>query len=403
MTPSSRAVLVVGDVMLDVIAAPRDPIEIGSDTPAAITLLPGGSGANLAAWLGYLGNEVYFVGRAGGDRHAADTAALRMHGVEPIVAADERKRTGVLVNLISSGGERSFLTDRGANDELTRSDLPDALLGRVGLVHLSGYALTALGPRAAVLDFLAAAAAREIPISVDPGSLALLRGVGPAEFVRWTRAARICFPNAAEAAMLAGTADPGAAVDILGAYYATVVIKRGPAGALAATDFGTRRWSAPAPAVKPVDTTGAGDAFVAGYLSAHMRGVSTTDCLTAAVAAGSAAVSHYGGRPPSPAPGPEGPPLRTELARCARRCAEYAAPTAGHDFARGCARHAGAGRAPDGSHSAQRFDEYARIHGRADADRNGHRTNGRGHAIARALERTRRAALRRPRARGRIG
>ncbi len=284
--------------MLDVVAAPRGPIAAGADTPAAIALVPGGAGANVAAWLGYLGNTVAFVGRAGSDSHDWHAAALRAHGVEPVLARDEWVRTGVLVSLVAADGERSFLTDRGANAGLAREDLPDALLDAAGLVHLSGYALSNAGPRAAVLDFLASARARGIPISVDPGSTSLLRDVGAAAFLHWTRGARICFPNEAEAAVLTGTSDPPGQHARLGAHYETVVIKRGPAGAGASTGHGARCWTAAAPDAHPVDTTGAGDAFVAGFLSAHVRGEAVTACLDAGIAVASQAISRYGGRPP---------------------------------------------------------------------------------------------------------
>jgi sugar/nucleoside kinase (ribokinase family) len=295
---NARAVLVIGDVMLDVVAAHRSAIEAGSDTPAAISLVPGGSGANTAAWLAYLGIAVCLVGRVGNDSFDMHAAALRAHGVEPFLARDTGARSGVVVSLVASDGERSFLTDRGANMRLARTDLPDALLDRIKLIHLSAYALATPGSRAAVLDFLAGAAARSIPISVDPGSIAVLRDVEPAAFLEWTRGARLCFPNAAEASMLTGRADPAAALAALGQLYETVAIKRGPDGAVAATAYGIRRWAAAAPAVAVVDTTGAGDAFVAGFLCGYLAGEDGAGCLRRGVDAGTTAIAQFGGRPP---------------------------------------------------------------------------------------------------------
>ncbi len=286
--------------MLDIIAAPQGPIEIGTDTPATITLLPGGSGANQAAWLAALDNEVYFVGRVGSDSADWHAAALREHGVTPVLARDDTVRTGMLVNVIAPDGERSFLTDRGANARLSRADLPDWLLDRVGLIHLSGYALADAHPRAAVLDFLASAQSRGIPITVDPASVSLLRAIGPAAFLDWTRGAQICFPNAAEAATLVHAhahADDDV-LALLATHYETVVVKRGAAGAAASLERGARRAVAPAPAASAIDTTGAGDAFVAGFLTTYVRGETIDACLAAGVAAGSSAVQAFGGRPP---------------------------------------------------------------------------------------------------------
>jgi sugar/nucleoside kinase (ribokinase family) len=290
-------VLVIGDVMLDIIAAPERTIAAATDTPAKITLLPGGSGANQAAWLSHLGNDVLFAGRAGHDTHEQHAAALRAHGVEPILARDEHARTGVLVTLLSRDGERTFLTDRGANARLERTDLPASLLDRAQFIHVSGYALLCPGPRGAVLDFLASAVERRIPFSVDPGSAGFLRDTGPEAFLEWTSAASICFANAAEAALLAGTIDDGDALTRLGAHYPTVVVTYGASGARAATGRAARYLAANAAGIEPLDTTGAGDAFVAGFLTAHLRGHAIERCLPAGVRAGSAAVLHYGGRP----------------------------------------------------------------------------------------------------------
>jgi sugar/nucleoside kinase (ribokinase family) len=289
---------VIGDVMLDVVAAPQGPIATGADTPATIALVPGGSGANVAAWLGHLGASVRFAGRAGSDSQAWHVAQLRAHGVEPVLAIDPDLRTGVLVSLISAGGERSFLTDRGANARLCHADLPDALLDGIGLVHFSGYALAHPETRAAVMDFLAGAADRAIPIAVDPGATSFLREAGPASFLDWTRNAQLCFPNAAEAALLAGTADLDAALAILGRHYAVVAIKNGADAALACADGGTRRWRAAPPPARSLDSTGAGDAFVAGFLTAYVRCAEIPDCLRAGVDAGARAVARFGGRPP---------------------------------------------------------------------------------------------------------
>jgi sugar/nucleoside kinase (ribokinase family) len=290
-------ILVIGDVMLDIIAAPERAMELGTDTPATISLLPGGSGANAAAWLGEFGNDVRFAGRVGPDGAPEHAAALRAHGVEPLFARDERVRTGVLVTLVGAAGERSFLTDRGANARLSRGDLPDSLLEGVDLVHVSGYAFFGAGPRAAVREFLAAVARRGVPFTVDAGSSAVLREVGPGSFLDWTSAATMCFVNAPEAAVLAGSSERTEQRKTLGASYETAIVTCGAAGAFAVTGFGTGQRSIDAADVEPLDTSGAGDAFLAGYLSAHLRGEPLERCLERGVRAGSTAVLHYGGRP----------------------------------------------------------------------------------------------------------
>ena len=94
--------------------------------------------------------------------------------------------------------------------------------------------------------------------------------MGAANFLAWTRGATMLFPNSEEAATLAETDDPDAQAARLAAHYPLVVIKRGAAGCEAIE--GERRWRVAAPSVKAVDSTGAGDAFVAAFLAAKLRG-----------------------------------------------------------------------------------------------------------------------------------
>ncbi len=292
-------ILVVGDVMTDVIVRPHGKLVRGSDRAATIRLAAGGSGANQAAWIGHLGGNVAFAGRVGVADAEAQAAELRRHGVTPLLAADDNLPTGLLVTLLDPDGERSFLTDRGANAALCRDDLPDALLAGLRLVHVSGYSYFSAGPRAAVRDFCAAAVARKLPVTVDAGSAGFLAEVGPAQFFDWTRGADTLFANADEAATLAGTADVSRQLAVLCRHYDTVVVKRGAAGAVAVS-----RDEAPcevaAPAADVVDTTGAGDAFLAGFLLRRLAGGNLPSCLAAGVAHGAQATTRLGGRPPQP-------------------------------------------------------------------------------------------------------
>lgn len=289
-------ILVIGDVMTDVIVRPRGAPVRGSDRAATIRVLPGGSGANQAAWLGHLGGRVAFAGRVGADDAEAQAAELRRHGVSALLARDADLPTGRLVTLLDPDGERSFLTDRGANAALSRGDLPDTLLAGLRLVHVSGYSLFAPGPRQAVRDFCAAATARAIPATVDAGSAGFLAEIGPAAFVDWTRGADTLFANADEAAALAATDDPARQLAALAARYQTVVVKRGAAGADAVSAGGVPV-SAASPRVAAIDSTGAGDAFLAGFLLARLAGATLQACLDAGVAQGARATVSLGGRP----------------------------------------------------------------------------------------------------------
>ena len=279
--------------MVDWLVRPEGPLAIGSDRRAAIVARPGGSAANQAVWLAHFGVAVDFIGRVGQSDHAEQMAMFRRSGVEPSLAADRERETGRLVALVDPSGERSFLTDRGANEGLCDADIPESLLAGADHIHLTGYSFVSEAPRRAVRRVLERAEAT--PVSVDPASAEFLREIGPANFLAWTRSAAICFPNSDEAAVLAGSADRETQMTVLARAYPLVVVKRGAGGCEAAA--GADRWRAVAPPAKAIDTTGAGDAFVAGFLAARLAGAPIEQCLARAAAAGAAATQTIGGRP----------------------------------------------------------------------------------------------------------
>jgi sugar/nucleoside kinase (ribokinase family) len=279
--------------MTDIIVRPEGPLARGSDRRASIAFLPGGSAANQAAWLASFGVGIDFVGRVGAADAPSETARLKAVGVTPWLVGDAERPTGRLIALIDASGERSFLTDRGANDALEAGDIPDALIAGAAMIHLSGYSFFSPGPRAAVLDVMRRAGDK--PISVDPASAEFLREGGPENFLKWTRGAAILFPNDDEAAVLAASDDPETQCARLAALYPLVVVKRGAAGCEAAA--GAMRWRATAPKVEAIDTTGAGDAFVAAFLAARLEGADIQPALKRAVEAGAGASTIVGGRP----------------------------------------------------------------------------------------------------------
>ena len=291
-------VVVLGDVMTDLIARTQGPIAFGSDTPSSIETHAGGAGANLAAWLASEGVEVDFIGMVGADAFGElHRQTLQRAGVTPHLAVDSAHPTGMLISLVAVSGERSMLPDRGANLSLEPRHVPAELFARPACFHLSGYALLDEGPRAAALAALALARAAGMRISVDPASAAPLAEVGGARFLDWTRGADVCLPNLDEARVLSGETEPEAAAKALCATYGTVALKLGREGALLAVRGGAPV-VAPGEPVVARDTTGAGDAFCAGYLACWLRGGSAEEALIAGVRLGSRAAGQIGARPP---------------------------------------------------------------------------------------------------------
>jgi sugar/nucleoside kinase (ribokinase family) len=283
-----RPVVVVGDLMVDVVARMSAPLAIGSDTAARVRSRPGGAGANVAAWLAVAGAPVTLVARAGDDAAARDAVdRLRRHGVTPRVTLDPDRPTGTCVVLVAPDGERSMLPDAGANAALAPADLPDDAFAAGAHLHLAGYVLLRDGtPQAAGLEALRRARAAGMTVSLDPSSAAPLSAFGPERFLALAGDLDLLLPNRDEARALAGRDDPRA----LRAHAGEVVVTLGADGAVW-TD-GAALLAAPAAADGPVaDTTGAGDAFTAGFLAAWLRRAAPYDALLAANALAARAIA----------------------------------------------------------------------------------------------------------------
>jgi sugar/nucleoside kinase (ribokinase family) len=112
-------------------------------------------------------------------------------------------------------------------------------------------------------------------------------------FFERTAGTDVFLPNQEEAYALTGTEDPQQALAVLGHHFPVVALKCGGDGALLAMDGAII--GLPSPKVEVVDTTGAGDAFNAGFLDAWLDDTGPAECLAAAISAGSRSVQASGG------------------------------------------------------------------------------------------------------------
>ena len=282
-------VLVVGDLMVDVVVAHKEPIAVGSDTPARVTIDGGGSAANTACWLASLGEAPHLMAARGDDAFGAMAAAdLDAAGVAFVGPVLDQYPTGTCVVLVGADGERSMLPDRGANDRLPVSAIVGGLDPMPGWVHLSGYAILHEGSRNAGRAALSAGLAGGAVVSVDAASTAPIKAVGADAFLNWIDGASLVFANDEE-------------IDALGGVWAVlehvdaVAVKHGAAGATW-TD-GADTLTVEGFPVDAVDSTGAGDAFAAAFISAEFGGADLETCLRRGIDAGAAAVTKIGGQP----------------------------------------------------------------------------------------------------------
>ncbi len=290
--------LVVGDLVTDVLVAHSGPLAVGSDTDARITVGGGGQAANTAAWLARAGATAILVAAVGDDHAGRERVAeLTAAGVRCAVRAHAGVATGSVV-VLSSAGERTMITDRGAALLLDPADVRAAVRDArdVTHLHLSGYPLLHAGSRPGGSAALAAARARGLTTSVDAASAEPLRQIGARAFLDLVRGIDLLLCNADEAAVLAGRGLPEEQAAALSTVARNVIVKRGGDGAVWASRDGVLR-SIAGVRVPSLDPTGAGDAFAAGLLTAWCSGADPQAALAAGAALGAAAVQTVGARP----------------------------------------------------------------------------------------------------------
>lgn len=273
-------ILVVGDLVDDIGVRPLGPVNPASDTVSEIRMTPGGSAANVAAWLGHLGAPVRFVGRCGADAVGRHAAALEAYGVDARIAGDPDLPTATIVLTLDDDADRTMYVDRAANATFTLDDVPTDAWDDVVWLHLTGYSFFDAAVRPVAVELVAEARRRGAGVSIDPSSLGFVQAAGRDTVLGWLADADLVFPNDDEQAFLRLDDE-------------RVVLTRGAEGAT----FMDR--TVEAMPAEVVDTVGAGDAFAAGFLSRWVTGRDADASLAAGAQAAAVSVARRGARPAS--------------------------------------------------------------------------------------------------------
>ncbi len=292
---SANKILCIGDIMLDVVVLLNRPIVEGLETRAQISTQGGGAAANVATWLAHNKTPSYLVTRIGDDS-AGQTliAELNKYGVEHSSQVIANKGTGVVVVIVGREGERTMFPDSGANAGLGLSDLPD--LSQFSAVYLSAYALINSQSREGVLQIVEAVKAAGLPIILDPATVGVLMEVGVSTANDWLQFVDTIILNEEESHFLTGKENPVDAAAQLLNQVKTVVIKRGSNGALGQTRNG-QLIQVQAKKTTVVNTTGAGDAFAAGFISIWGNNGELIDALESGAELAAKCVALVGARP----------------------------------------------------------------------------------------------------------
>jgi sugar/nucleoside kinase (ribokinase family) len=300
-------VVVVGDLVLDVVLAPATRLVAGSDVPGRVLIRQGGSATSTARWLGRLGvrsSLVCAVGRdsaarsliaaAGGDR--VTVRAVRVSG----------SHTGRIGVVLEPDGERSFVQDRAAALQLRPDDLRSSWFAGADAVHLPLYSLLDDPLGAAGMAAIRLARDAGALVSIDLASSEPLLALGRRAAVALVREAApdLLFTNRDEAAAVVGTGREPQLLELA----PVAVVKRGGKGVTVLARqpdpdaAGHLRFEVATRTVRTADTTGAGDAFdagfLAGWLEARRRGLAAATALQRGAVVGNRTALRHLASPP---------------------------------------------------------------------------------------------------------
>jgi ribokinase len=234
----------------------------------------GGSAANTAVALARLGCKVGFVGKVGCDREG-DLLLEDFHkeGVDTSgVIRAKRGKSGSVMGFVNKNGARALCIDSGVNDTIKLSEVNTAYVSQARFLHLTSFVgETSFQTQKKLLNALP----ETVKVSFDPGILYARRGLAQLEPI--IKKSYVLMPNVAELELLTGKMDYCKAADALvGRGVKIVAVKLGSDGCYV-TD-GHERHLIEAFKVKVVDTTGAGDAFCAGFLYGLLSEKSLYEC-----------------------------------------------------------------------------------------------------------------------------
>jgi ribokinase len=234
----------------------------------------GGSAANTAVGLARLGCKVGFIGKVGCDREGDLLIQdFCSEGVNTAgVVRSEQGKSGSVLGFVDKKGARALYIDSGVNDTIAFEEVKVRYASQAQFLHLTSFVgEKSLQAQKKLLD----AIPDSVKVSFDPGALYARKGFANLEPI--IRKTYVLMPNAIELAILTGEINYRKSADIMvGRGVKIVAVKLGGDGCYV-TD-GRERHLIEALKVKVEDTTGAGDAFCAGFLYGLLNDKSLHEC-----------------------------------------------------------------------------------------------------------------------------
>lgn len=291
-------VVIVGSLNMDLVTrAPRLPRAGETLAGQSFVTVPGGKGANQAVAAARLGARVAMIGCVGEDAYGEQLrAALLAEGIDcQAVTSITGESTGVALIVVDDSSQNAIVIVAGGNGRVTSEVVErfDELLSGADVIICQ-------------LEVPMAAVGHVLKRGHELGKMVILNPAPaseplPAQWYAWID---YLIPNESEASALTGlpvdsvaTAD-AAATALLASGASKVIVTLGEHGALFATRAHSQHF--PAPRVKPIDTTAAGDTFVGGFAAALADGKSESDAIRFGQVAAALSVTRSGAQPSIP-------------------------------------------------------------------------------------------------------
>lgn len=237
-------------------------------------LVAGGSAANMVSGVATLGTAAAYVGHIGADATGeAFRECQQQRHIKPLLGVSEATPSGKCISMVLPDGERTMLTYLGAALEVGTRQLTSENLEDGQVLFIEGYLLNC--PDVIEPAMLAAKAAGVL-VALDAASFTVIREFRGYADRLIDSYVDILFANEDEAAALTGADTPELALEALAPRCPIVVVKTGPDGSLIAR--GEERYRIGTVEARPVDKTGAGDLYAAGFLHGLARGLSLRQC-----------------------------------------------------------------------------------------------------------------------------
>ena len=267
------SVTIIGDGFIDIIL-PIQGIKSGETHHREIFTSNGGV-ANVAVQIAKLGENVKFIGKVGNDILGRQFKGnLGYVGVKDLTFIDEKYATGICASLICNG-ERTMIARRGANDYLTMNEILGCIdeIQNSKIVYFSGYSLLSKKTSASVLYAIETAKNNKCKIYFNPGAQNIISPTFK-EIIR--DFVDVLILNLDEAKAFTKKTDINKILCVLSDFAKLVVVTLGMNGCVLCINGNLQYVQTTTSKVE--DTTGAGDAFSAGFIVGRLRGMDYIEC-----------------------------------------------------------------------------------------------------------------------------